>query len=103
MRPNFGTYSAQPPAWSRLRPHPAAHAGSWKLLQQTAKGAGQTLYLQVKAEGEGFEPSRTVTSPSGFQDRRHRPLGEPSLAPPALVGRGPRPTISHLATAHRRR
>ena len=30
------------------------------------------------AEGEGFEPSRTVTSPSGFQDRRHRPLGEPS-------------------------
>jgi hypothetical protein len=30
------------------------------------------------AEGVGFEPTRTVTRPSGFQDRRTRPLCEPS-------------------------
>jgi hypothetical protein len=30
------------------------------------------------AEGVGFEPTRTLARPSGFQDRRHRPLGEPS-------------------------
>jgi hypothetical protein len=30
------------------------------------------------AEGVGFEPTRTRQRPSGFQDRRHRPLGEPS-------------------------
>ena len=29
------------------------------------------------AEGAGFEPARL--SPNGFQDRRHRPLGHPSL------------------------
>ena len=31
------------------------------------------------AESVGFEPTRPVTRPSGFQDRRHRPLGELSL------------------------
>ena len=31
-----------------------------------------------EAEGVGFEPTRTRQRPSGFQDRRHRPLGEPS-------------------------
>lgn len=31
-----------------------------------------------RAEGQGFEPWRTVTRPSGFQDRRTRPLCEPS-------------------------
>src|SRR5262245_29671416 len=31
------------------------------------------------AEGVGFEPTRTGYRPSGFQDRRHRPLGEPSI------------------------
>src|SRR5258708_38407720 len=30
------------------------------------------------AEGVGFEPTRKLAPPSGFQDRRHRPLGEPS-------------------------
>ncbi len=30
------------------------------------------------AEGVGFEPTMTVTSHSGFQDRRTRPLCEPS-------------------------
>jgi hypothetical protein len=34
--------------------------------------------LLVGAEGVGFEPTMTVPSHSGFQDRRHRPLGEPS-------------------------
>ncbi len=30
------------------------------------------------AEGVGFEPTRTLPRPSGFQDRRTRPLCEPS-------------------------
>ena len=34
-----------------------------------------------RAEGVGFEPTRSVTTPNGFQDHRHRPLGEPSSAP----------------------
>jgi hypothetical protein len=32
----------------------------------------------TKAEGVGFEPTRTRQRPNGFQDHRHRPLGEPS-------------------------
>src|SRR6185437_6947144 len=32
----------------------------------------------LRAEGVGFEPTRSVTRPSNFQDCRHRPLGEPS-------------------------
>ena len=32
----------------------------------------------ARAEGVGFEPTMTVTSHSGFQDRRTRPLCEPS-------------------------
>ncbi len=31
-----------------------------------------------RAEGVGFEPTRSVTRSSNFQDCRHRPLGEPS-------------------------
>src|ERR1700729_1810612 len=30
-----------------------------------------------RAEGVGFEPTMRLTPHSGFQDRRHRPLGEP--------------------------
>ena len=30
------------------------------------------------AEGVGFEPTRTLPRPSGFQDHRTRPLCEPS-------------------------
>src|SRR3954447_17337005 len=33
------------------------------------------------AEGVGFEPTMTLPRHSGFQDRRHRPLGEPSRPP----------------------
>jgi hypothetical protein len=36
----------------------------------------QTAY-NFLAEGAGFEPARL--SPNGFQDRRHRPLGHPSI------------------------
>lgn len=49
-----------------------------------------------RAEGVGFEPTMTVTSHSGFQDRRHRPLGEPSQTAaqrrprlPTRAGAGP--------------
>jgi transcriptional regulator with XRE-family HTH domain len=37
-----------------------------------------TTFLLVRAEGVGFEPTRTRQRPNGFQDHRHRPLGEPS-------------------------
>jgi hypothetical protein len=36
------------------------------------------LLRDHKAEGVGFEPTMRLTPHSGFQDRRHRPLGEPS-------------------------
>jgi hypothetical protein len=32
----------------------------------------------TRAEGVGFEPTMRLAPHSGFQDRRHRPLGEPS-------------------------
>jgi hypothetical protein len=38
---------------------------------------GQEL-LVGWAEGVGFEPTMRLAPHSGFQDRRHRPLGEPS-------------------------
>jgi hypothetical protein len=46
------------------------------------KRAGQRPIRLVIAEGQGFEPWRSIPAPSGFQDRRHRPLGEPSNAGP---------------------
>src|SRR3954464_8439756 len=40
------------------------------------------------AEGEGFEPSRDLTAPTGFQDRRIQPLCHPSgTGPASLAGR----------------
>ena len=78
-------------------PQPAADGRTWRLT--TAYDRPNQVHIREtfalvrhgfmwSAEGEGFEPSRTVTSPSGFQDRRHRPLGEPSLVPPAWLGGG---------------
>jgi site-specific DNA recombinase len=50
------------------------------------------------AEGVGFEPTRARKRPSGFQDRRHRPLGEPSWSraqPYRQRGRAkPSPTVA---------
>jgi hypothetical protein len=43
-----------------------------------AKPQVSALNRPACAEGQGFEPWRNITAPSGFQDRRHRPLGEPS-------------------------
>jgi site-specific DNA recombinase len=39
--------------------------------------AGCSYFVKL-AEGEGFEPSRPVTRPNGFQDRRVQPLRHPS-------------------------
>jgi putative PIG3 family NAD(P)H quinone oxidoreductase len=47
------------------------------------------------AEGVGFEPTETITRLSGFQDRRHRPLGEPSYAAAAAGGRESRLPVPH--------
>jgi hypothetical protein len=52
------------------------------------------------AEGVGFEPTKRITPLTGFQDQRHRPLGDPSRTPvqfamrPRTVGgqAGRRPT-----------
>src|SRR5215472_9541813 len=55
------------------------------LTPRRQAGRSSLVYEQVSrplspliAEGVGFEPTRTRQRPSGFQDRRHRPLGEPS-------------------------
>src|SRR5260221_14339930 len=39
---------------------------------------GEIMQVSQPAEGVGFEPTRKLAPPSGFQARRHRPLGEPS-------------------------
>lgn len=46
-----------------------------------------------EAEGVGFEPTKNIAALTGFQDQRHRPLGEPSSAPVAEPG-GPLPPPS---------
>jgi hypothetical protein len=46
--------------------------------EQREDGRRPSNMVNREAEGVGFEPTRSVTRPSGFQDRRHRPLGEPS-------------------------
>jgi hypothetical protein len=75
---DFGATSAQPPAYVCQEPHTAAHvmAGNGKIVSRIR--AGQAALSLLIAEGVGFEPTRTRQRPSGFQDRRHRPLGEPS-------------------------
>jgi hypothetical protein len=44
----------------------------------SAAGRGVVSSLRTWAEGVGFEPTMRLAPHSGFQDRRHRPLGEPS-------------------------
>jgi hypothetical protein len=53
------------------------HSASVPALRGPHPAANRSV-LAGQAEGVGFEPTRSVTQPSGFQDRRHRPLGEPS-------------------------
>src|SRR5262249_54369694 len=75
---NFGTTSAQPAAYACKEPHTAAHAIAGDGKVTAVIEAGQDALSLLVAEGVGFEPTRTRQRPSGFQDRRHRPLGEPS-------------------------
>src|SRR5262249_55221374 len=62
----------------------AASDGTWLHVndsQATCRGLVNRLVKIIserRAEGVGFEPTSKVTPTSGFQDRRHRPLGEPS-------------------------
>jgi hypothetical protein len=42
--------------------------------------------MHFRAEGVGFEPTMRRKPHSGFQDRRHRPLGEPSRPCQATQG-----------------
>ena len=75
---DFGTTSAQPAAYVCQEPHTAARlmAGNGKIVSRIR--AGQAALSLLIAEGVGFEPTVTRQRHSGFQDRRHRPLGEPS-------------------------
>ena len=76
---------------SRLRARPIGGPGArimyecstFVLLEDSAgalwcSARNDASRLCRSAEGVGFEPTRTRQRPSGFQDRRHRPLGEPS-------------------------
>ena len=48
----LATYLAQPPAHGRFTSRTQPHTpGPWRRLPQTAKGAGQPLYLQVRRGG----------------------------------------------------
>ncbi len=47
-------------------------------FRKVARPAATQQVLPGEAEGVGFEPTMRITPHSGFQDRRHRPLGEPS-------------------------
>jgi hypothetical protein len=72
--------------------------GRWsKNASRTAVCAG----LGGRAEGQGFEPWRNITAPSGFQDRRHRPLGEPSSTTPCSAP-SQRPSLPDRSTGFAR-
>ena len=59
---------------------------------QGKRSAWSGAVLAGWAEGVGFEPTMRLAPHSGFQDRRHRPLGEPSW-------RSPQPLISRHRAA----
>ncbi len=92
------------PLHSLSRRAPSAVLGHLSLvnLPLTLRGL-LPLYLYM-AEGVGFEP--TELSFSGFQDRRLKPLGHPSIAydaltrklypPPRRLLRGDRPGPVHI-------
>ena len=63
---------------SRRRPVQAGHSRAACTAPGGTISAGQRPLSLVSAEGVGFEPTRMSPADSGFQDRRHRPLGEPS-------------------------
>jgi hypothetical protein len=84
--------------WARIRhsyPHRAASGctqphtrddrqnGPWPHTR-----AGQGPFSLIGAEGVGFEPTMRLAPHSGFQDRRHRPLGEPSADNDSAVTAG---------------
>ena len=53
------------------------HSVSTSKVDRTSQ-ANRQVRSRRSAEGVGFEPTMKLTPHSGFQDRRHRPLGEPS-------------------------
>ena len=76
-------------AVARVRRRRRDHDRPRPFCVHTGPGPGPCVHRRERryrrsrwsAEGVGFEPTRTLTRSSGFQDRRHRPLGEPSRAP----------------------
>jgi hypothetical protein len=64
----FGTTSAQPAAYACQEPHPAAHIMARNGKIATSIRARQAVLSLLLAEGVGFEPTRTLACPSGFQD-----------------------------------
>ena len=51
---------------------------NWKDSRSSGSSDEKPAIKPFLAEGVGFEPTRQVTPPSGFQDRRDRPLCHPS-------------------------
>ncbi len=65
---NLDTYFPQTAAHSRRKPGTVTYRESETEQSLACMSAGQELFLLAFAEGVGFEPTRTVTSSSGFQD-----------------------------------
>ena len=81
------TRPAQP---GTAAPGDLSHLAVWvERLQEGNRNA--YFCCSERAEGVGFEPTRTRQRPSGFQDRRHRPLGEPSSPRTRPRSRPPEP------------
>src|SRR5215469_8929723 len=57
-----------------------------------------TGWEQRLAEGVGFEPTRDLATPGGFQDRCLKPLGHPSIVTNQTVSRGEGRTKTEIAT-----
>jgi hypothetical protein len=86
------TVGARPGSWASR--HAVIHRGAC-VLSIAAQG--------LQAEGVGFEPTMELSPHSGFQDRRHRPLGEPSRSfqgrASAQVRAVPQPARPHASPA----
>lgn len=85
------------PERARKQPHDGADKPSAFLPHRRPSGWG--VKEAQRAEGVGFEPTMTLPRHSGFQDRRTRPLCEPSEY---LTGILPRTHPGDLAQTHQR-
>ena len=62
------------------------HRSTLQVITELQDWLFTSLIVDIPAEGVGFEPTRPVAGPTGFQDRRLRPLGHPSVPYRRFVG-----------------